>query len=256
MHFKVINSIPRIIFSYMSRSTNKQLVIKQFVFPSRLSTISTFVRDFLFNDQIEYKNELGILLSHDDIYSKDDIILAVGVGSGISLIHNCAKPRSKRSFIGIDGSIEQIEIAKANAELNGIDFSKFELIEGYAGLPMNVYGEYNQQSKKNIDINKMRFDVLELDCEGSEIEILRNLTVHPRHIIVEMHPMFRDFNIDEFLEDMENKGYNLGRIYTVNGELVDSKNIDEYYSAEFIEKMVKYRMNWGDGLLVFNFILK
>lgn len=124
--------------------------------------------------------------------------MAVGLGSGISLIHNCAKPRSKKSFIGIDGSIKQIEIAKANAKLNNIDFSRFELIEGYAGNPTNVYGEYNQQSTEFIDINKLKFDVLELDCEGSEIEILHDLSIHPRHIIVEMHPMFRNIDISNF----------------------------------------------------------
>lgn len=255
MYLKIINLIPRIVFPYKVLGTNEYLVWKEFIFPTRTSNILGFVIDLLFPNQNVCKDELGILLAHDDIYEENDIIAAVGLGSGISLIHNCAKPRSKKSFIGIDGSLEQIEIAKANAKLNGIDFSKFEIIEGYVGNPTNLYGEDNQKSSKVIDLNKMKFDVLELDCEGSEIEILQNLSVRPKHIIVEMHPMFRDIKVCKFLEDMKNRGYNLVKVYTVNGELVNSSNIVNYFSFEFIEKMVKHEMDWGDGLLVFAFSL-
>lgn len=256
MKLKVINSVPRIIFSYKSISTNGQLAWKQFAFPSRLSTILSHFRSFLFDDRIVIKDELGIILSHDDIYDENDIILAIGVGSGISLIHNCLKDRNIKSFIGIDGSREQIEIAIENTKLNGIDSSKFELIEGYAGNPTNIYGQHNLQSTRIIDINKMKFDILELDCEGSEIEILRGLYVRPRHIIVEMHPMYRDLNINIFLDEMQSKDYILEKIYTVNGDLVSYDNLDKYFRSEFIEKMVKNDLEWGDGLLILNFSLK
>lgn len=255
MKFKIVNSIPRIVFFYKSISTNGQLAWKEFVLPSRPDTFLRAVMDFHLVDKDVCKDELGILFSHDDIYKKDDIILAVGVGSGISLIHNCAKERISNSFIGIDGSNEQIEIAKANARLNGIDFSKFELIAGYAGKPTNIYGNQNQQSTNFIDINKMKFDVLELDCEGSEIEILRDLSVRPRHIIVEMHPSARDINISIFLLEMKSKCYKLEKIYTVNGELVFRKHMDVYFRNEHIEKMVNQDIKWGDGLLVLNFTL-
>ena len=124
--------------------------------------------------------------------------MAVGVGSGISLIHNCKKDRGPGSYIGIDGSKDQIEIAKDNARLNEADFSKFILIEGFVGKPTNVYGSENQKSTNTVDINKFDFDVLELDCEGSEIEILEELTARPRHIIVEMHPVYRGIDIVDF----------------------------------------------------------
>jgi cellulose biosynthesis protein BcsQ len=203
-----------------------------------------------------YKEVFLKLQLLDNVYKEDDIILAVGVGSGISLIHNCLKNRIHNSFIGIDGSKEQIEIAKSNAKLNGINFSMFELIEGYTGNPIHVYGEHGQHSKKMIDINNKDFDVLELDCEGSEIEILRDLLVRPRHIIVEMHPMNREININKFLEQMKNKGYKLGKIFTVNGDSVIINNLDNYFSTEFIDKMKNNEISWGDGLLVLNFTLR
>jgi hypothetical protein len=199
---------------------------------------------------------LGILLSHDDIYRDDDVILAVGVGNGLSLIHNCLKKRIHNSFIGIEGSQKQIEITKANAKLNGIDISKFKLIEGYAGNPDHVYGDRQQQSARMIDINFLHFDVLELDCEGSEIEVLHDMTVRPRHIIVEMHPHYRDINIITFLEEMENKGYKLGKIFTVYGESININSLESYFRPEFIEKMKNNELRYGDGLLILNFTLE
>lgn len=256
MKFEVINSDPRIVFTYKSISTNGQHVWKQFFFPARMSTILNLINSFFLGDSIVIRDELGILVSHDDVYEENDIILAVGVGSGISLIHNCSKHRKVKSFIGIDGSLKQIEIAIANAKQNGIDFSKFELIEGYVGNPTNIYGGHNQQSTKIIDINYMKFDVLELDCEGSEIEILRDLSVRPRHIIVEMHPMYRNIKIENFLVEMNYKGYNLEKIYTVNGDLVSHNTLNNYFRPDFIGKILKNTIEWGDGLLVLNFSLK
>jgi hypothetical protein len=253
---KVVNKIPRIMFRYKSISTNKQLAYKYFSLPSRPSTILNFLRNILFGDPNNYRDELGILLSHDDIYKEDDTILAVGVGSGISLIHNCKKDRGPGSFIGIDGSKDQIELAKNNARLNELDFSKFKLIEGFVGNPTNIYGSDNQITTKIIDINHMDFDILELDCEGAEIEILQNLTARPRHIIVEMHPMYRDIDIDDFLEMMNSKGYVIANIYTVNGDVVISEEIQMFFEYENIQQMIDFKLDWGDGLLVLNFTLQ
>lgn len=253
--FKVINGIPRLLIRYRSLTTNGQLTWNYFPIPTRPSNILNFLKKKLYEDLTFYRDELGIVLSHDEIYKKEDIILAVGIGNGISLIHNCKKPRFNNTFIGIEGSREQLEIAKANAKLNGIDLFKFQLIEGYAGNPNNIYGEHNQYSSKMIDINQFKFDVLELDCEGSEIEILSSLKIKPRHIIVEMHPMYRDVNIDDFLDNIKKKGYSLGKIYTVNGELIQNSEINNYFTSEFIQMMLDQKVNYGDGLLVLNFTI-
>jgi 2-polyprenyl-3-methyl-5-hydroxy-6-metoxy-1,4-benzoquinol methylase len=253
MRLKVINKLPRIVFYYKSFSTNQQLAWKQFVVPSRPSALSFSLKDLFSKERIKFKDELGILLSHDNVRKEGDVILAVGVGSGISLIHNCAKPGIHKCFIGIDGSREQIALANANAKLNGIDFSKFEIIEGYAGSPKNLYGELNQQASNFIDINKLKYDVLELDCEGSELEILRDLTAKPRHIIVEMHPMYMDVNLNDFLKDMQNKQYILVKSYTVNGDCVHQDDMHKYYDKDFVQKLRDFKVEWGDGLLVLQF---
>jgi hypothetical protein len=102
----------------------------------------------------------------------------------------------------------------------------------------------------------MDFDILELDCEGSEIEILQDLTARPRHIIVEMHPMYHDIDIVDFLEMMKSKGYILANIYTVNGDVVISEEIQMFFEYEKIQQMINFKLDWGDGLLVLNFTLQ
>jgi hypothetical protein len=254
--FKVVNKIPRIMFRYKSMNTNEQLAYRYFPFPINPIGLFSNLKSIFISNQKLQKDELGILLSHDDVYREEDIILAVGVGSGISLIHNCKKDRGPRSFIGIDGSKDQIEIAEDNARLNEVDFSRFKLIEGFVGNPTNIYGTDNQKTTKNIDINQMDFDILELDCEGSEIEILQDLTARPRHIIVEMHPMYRDIDIVDFLEMMNSKRYMLANIYTVNGDVVIPEEIKMFFEYEKIQRMIDFKLPWGDGLLVLNFALQ
>jgi hypothetical protein len=95
-----------------------------------------------------------------------------------------------------------------------------------------------------------------LDCEGSEIEILLDLTARPRHIIVEMHPMYRDIDIIDFLEMMKSKGYILACIYTANGDVLISESIQVFFEYEKIQQMIDFNLDWGDGLLVLNFTLQ
>ena len=254
--FRFVNGIPRIMFRYKSTSTNGQLAYRYLLLPTRPANLLNFLKSSFFGDQNKYKDEMGILLSHDDIFKVGDIIMAVGVGSGISLIHNCKKDRVPEAFIGIDGSRDQIELAKANAKLNQVDSSMFILIEGFVGDPDRVYGGATQQSSQMIDINQFDFDILELDCEGCEIEILRDLTARPRHIIVEMHPIYINIDIYVFLDSMRNKGYDLGKAFTINGESVNSEDVHGYFASEKVMLMKEGKLSPLDGLLVLNFSRK
>jgi hypothetical protein len=140
-----------------------------------------------------------------------------------------------------------------NAKINGVDSKMFILIEGYAGTPSNLYGSNKQHSKSIIDINEIDYDILELDCEGSEIEILNNLIKKPRHIIVEMHPIYRKININDFLSGMSLKGYELVKVYTVNGNEVPNEEIYRYFTSDTIVQIKERKIPYGDGLLVLNF---
>lgn len=254
LFFAIRGRIPRLVIRYRSLSTGNRVMYKDFILPSRIKSILLTLRQLLLNEP-NTKDELGIIKIHDKIYDKDDIILAVGLGSGISLVHNCNKPRIAKSFIGIEASTNNINHSIMNAQLNGIIDTQYKLINGFAGIPTNVINESSLRQVDYIDINKMSFDVLELDCEGSEIEILNTLTARPKHIIVEMHPMFREINITEFLNMMSLKGYDLSSLSTVYGQDISISEIDTFFYKSHILLMKKGKVDWGDGLLVLHFQL-
>lgn len=66
-------------------------------------------------------------------------------------------------------------------------------------------------------------DVLELDCEGAELPILRGLDPDslPRVIAVEIHPIKLDGATGAVLERLEALGYSIERRLTHDGEPLD-----------------------------------
>ena len=113
-----------------------------------------------------------------------------------------------------------------------MDSNKYEILNAFAGT--EVFGSYGESSKKNIDINNYDFDLLEMDCEGSELSILSSLTKRPRNIIVELHPTnfpqeYKDFDV--FLNLMATKGYKYQFAYGHDGDYLDIEYARKYYNS-------------------------
>ena len=262
MKYLLRKFIPRIKIRYKSKTTKGYPCYKYLELPRR--PFLYFRRDFyneIDNILTKGKNvidqdELGILISHDLVTNDEDIICAVGVGNGISLIHNCLKDKPEKSFIGIEASSKQIKNTIKNAKLNNICENKYYLINGFGGTNSSyIYGDKKQISDDFIDINQLKFDVLELDCEGAELHILKNLTLKPKHIIVETHPSLVSIDYEEFLKLMRTKGYSLNLAYTVFGQKVMQEDIPSYFTNERIE-LLNQGISWGENLLVLTFSLQ
>jgi hypothetical protein len=108
----------------------------------------------------------------------------------------------------------------------------YEILNAFAGK--EVFESYGESSSNNIDINNYDFDVLELDCEGSELSILSSLTKRPRNIIVELHPKhfpqeYKDFDV--FLNLMVTKGYKYQFAYGHNGDYLDINYARKYFNS-------------------------
>jgi hypothetical protein len=235
MFIKWINSIPRFGFYYKSKFTLGYRCYKEFIFPiNPVIYLRSLLESLRLKEDLWKLDELGILKSHDLIYNPDYKILAVGVGSGISLIHNCSKNSKNANYVAIEASANQIELATNNALLNNVDLDKFTIHQGYVGIPTGVY-KSDSITYKHLDINLFDFDVLELDCEGSEIEILESMTAMPKYIIVEMHPHKRKIDIEKFNIDLRLKGYNLVQIFTVSGKGVPEGGYKEYFNHSTIQ---------------------
>jgi hypothetical protein len=257
---KKINGIPRIGFKYNSLMTFKYLCEAEFFIPVKFDTFIKQIIDLVFISKgiISVKDEMGILNSHDEFaLNTNETMLAVGLGRGISLIHNAKVKDRYKNITIIEASSKVIDNANINLVLNAISGNHIKIIHGYVGDSTNVYGSESMKAIQ-VDINQYSFDVLELDCEGSEIEILENLVARPRLIIVEMHPMNRKIEFEEFLDGLNKMGYILVKAYTVEGSIVPLKQVSRFFNSEFVGRLNRLNEDsklWSSSLVVLNFIL-
>lgn len=253
MYIKKINKIYRVGFRYIRESTSGVRTYSYMWFPSEIAQMKNQIYSYSAR-YIPTIEEQGILNLHDLIYNPEHKILAVGVGSGHSLIYNCLNQRINR-FTAIEASSQSLELTKLNARLNGVDTNRFNIINGYVGFNDSVYGPRDQVSSMRINIHDYDFDLLELDCEGCEYEILLNLEAKPKFIIVETHPNIIYININELISTLNRKGFRLKIANTVNGINVNLDEVLRYFTSSNIKNMNEGVVSYGDGLLVLLFEL-
>lgn len=66
---------------------------------------------------------------------------------------------------------------------------QLEIRYGLVGPAIGVY--HNDNAAPPVDIGNLpEYNLLELDCEGSEKYLISELLLHPKHIIVETHGVY------------------------------------------------------------------
>jgi len=238
MKLAIINKIPRLVLSG-TEINNGVKIYREFNFPSKpINLLQDLI--LIFSSKLNRHNtngnfEAGVYLSHLRVTKPNDKVLAVGLGTGSTLIPVVKLMNSSQGgfYRCIEASESQIEIAKKNIGLNNIDSSKFEILNGYAGE--EIHDSWGSCNSINIDINKYDFDVLEMDCEGSELSIIQSLKKTPRNIIVELHPghfpiEYRNFDVFENL--MRDMGYEYLFAYGHSGDYLDRNSARNYYNSK------------------------
>jgi hypothetical protein len=254
MRFEIINNIPRIILNYKIKSTLDLVVQKDFIFPVRFRSLITQIKEIGLSRSIQDRDELGFIMSYKSIPAEQKKVLAVGVGSGISLMYNLSKFNNKpRFFTIVEASKLQIEIAKKNIKLNNLTNENYIFVEGYLATNSTAYGSKRYYSNNCVNLLDFDFDILELDCEGSEIEILTDLNFFPKTIIVEMHPHLVNINFEEFNLFLVGKGYEMTFSYTVFGESINKSEVSDYFSDSRIRKLKSANGDWGNNLVILTF---
>ncbi|MFD2029627.1 hypothetical protein ACFSKM_03470 [Ancylobacter dichloromethanicus] len=91
-------------------------------------------------------------------------------------------------MICFEGSKRQVDLIRGTIAINGLA-DRVTIRHAIVGPAIGVYGEAGAAASLSAaDIPPC--DVLELDCEGSEIDILQNLAFSPRIMLVETHGMY------------------------------------------------------------------
>lgn len=194
-------------------------------------TLKNIVK-YLLRDYINRNSEAGVYLSQLRVINPNYSVLAVGLGSGSTMLTALKILDSDGHYTVVEASGKTIESIKPILIVNGIENKQnWNIIHAYAGI--NTSGIYGISSEECIDINVFDFSVLELDCEGAEFEILKNLTKKPKYIIVELHPweptnLFLTF--ESFNKFMNKKKYEFIFAYGHDGDDLSFSQADLLYS--------------------------
>jgi hypothetical protein len=124
------------------------------------------------------------------IVQEGDSVVIVGAGRGVTTAVAAKKAGSSGHLIAYEAQPRRVEDSRATINANGVD-KWTEIREGVIGEAIHIpegdrFGHFPKISVDSIP----ECDVLELDCEGAELQILKELSIRPRTIIVEGHDCY------------------------------------------------------------------
>ena len=117
-----------------------------------------------------------------------DRVTIVGGGAGVTVVAAAQCVGEHGTVTCFEGSARQAGIARETAALNHVA-DRVTLHHAVVGPAIAVYGEAGAAESLSPDALPA-CDVLELDCEGAEVDILQQLTFNPRVILVETHGLY------------------------------------------------------------------
>ena len=165
-------------------------------------------------DKLDYpKSEGGEVNGHKKHTRSGDIVVIVGGGRGVSAVHAAWSSGKNGKVIVLEGSEDYAQIVSDTIKLNHVQ-DQVDIRKVIVGPANNVYG--SNVARKSLHPGDLpHCDVLELDCEGAEQNIVANMNIRPRILIVEIHP--KQSNAIETLNRIRALGYNIVEYYDNQG---------------------------------------
>lgn len=142
--------------------------------------------------------------------SKNDNVVIIGGGYGVTTV--VAARNTEASVTAYEAIDYRTSVIRKTAAINNVA-DQCTVVNAIIGPAINPGGglpsEGTTDPASQVDIKGIpSCEVLELDCEGAELEILDNLAIRPRHIIVETH-RHRGAPEDEVRSRLSDLGYNV-----------------------------------------------
>jgi len=135
------------------------------------------------NDRIE-NHEVELLRGIKRCVKTDDDVVIIGGGWGVSTIACATLVESNGQVVVYEASGELVSPLRRSTWLNDVeDF--VEVRHAAVGNVQSVWGGDTAEAESPSSIPDC--DVLVLDCEGAENQILAEMEISPRDIVVEHH---------------------------------------------------------------------
>jgi hypothetical protein len=173
-----------------------------------------------FVDQPGY--EATLIAGLSETIRPGDGVVVVGGGIGVTAVLAALSTGSSGTVQCFEGSKQCVELIKQTAVRNRI--TNINVHHAIIAKAMYVYSDGGDIGPILPPSQLPLCDVLELDCEGAEVDILRDMIIHPRVVLVETHGLHgAPTNLIASL--LEKRGY-----------IVSDRGVAESHNAEFCTK--------------------
>ncbi len=142
----------------------------------------------------------------------EDKCVCIGGGEGLTAAHMA----EKGSYVVIAEPAEQM-MEKINSTMKLSEHQNYEVHPWlfYSSPEKDIWGDLHPDTEEKTGEDIPKCDVLEMDCEGSEISILRDLQIRPRVLIVEVHCK-KGVNYEEVIKIVKEKDYRIDFEYVAH----------------------------------------
>lgn len=178
------------------------------------------------NDRLD-GHELELLRGISRSVEPDDNVILVGGGIGVSAVECAERVGDSGNVRVFEASNELVGPLRRTMWLNQIE-EVVETVHSAVGPIHSLWGKRGEKTTKNPS-NLPSCDVLILDCEGAEADILSNLEIQPRSVVVEHHGFLGSSKekIKEMLQELE---------YTIELHEFETKEKDVGIFTAHLEK--------------------
>jgi hypothetical protein len=133
-----------------------------------------------------------------------DNVVVVGGGWGVTACVAAEAVGKSGKVICYEGNLRNAERTRRAAELNEVA-DRLEVVSAIVARDVGIYD--GQKAGKVLDPEALPpCRILQLDCEGAEIDIFKGMKIEPEIIIVETHG-FLGTPTDSVAETLEQRGY-------------------------------------------------
>lgn len=159
--------------------------------------------------------EAALVEAGKQLMRSGDSVTIVGGGHGVSAyraVQNIGLSGQLTVYEGSEERAKQVENTVfynlfGDAELRYYRTFGVEVVNAVVGSAEDVFGDSHGRVIPPDQLEPC--DVLELDCEGAELQILQEMEIEPRSVIVELHPWLHADAYDAVLDVLQDRGYEI-----------------------------------------------
>jgi hypothetical protein len=166
--------------------------------------------------EFDRHSQHGEANAHQILTNEGDQVSIIGGGYGITTVHAARQVGGGGVVTVFEGGQIASEVRQV-AQWNEVD-DVVTVEEAIVGDPTTLYQGMADDAEVIDPADLPACDVLEMDCEGSELGILEGMQIRPRVLIVELHPTRYDAPNATPVELIEEMGYEMVYWSTHNGE--------------------------------------